>query len=99
MPGQARAPRLQPLTASHVFGAVGARLQVDAELLAYLFCECFEAVASEAVETGGCTLRGLGRITVEKKVCGPEAFLFVRAKYKSPKNSLMPLGQMLAKSQ
>ena len=48
-------------TARYTFEAVGERLQVDADLLAYLFTECLEEILAETAKTQSCTLRGTGK--------------------------------------
>lgn len=51
-----------PCTARHVFDEVGKRLGLDAELLAYLFSECMDAMLAQTEHTGACTVRKLGRL-------------------------------------
>lgn len=56
--GSHPAPRA---TARHAFKAVGERLDIQPELLAYLFAECLNEILEETKSTASCTLRGTGK--------------------------------------
>lgn len=53
-------------TAKPIFGGAAERLQIDAEVLYYLFGQCLLDLLNEADSAGTCTIRGLGRFKTTK---------------------------------